>query len=302
MPYDIDVFRGERDAPAPLSAAEVLAVLRGTRSPDPDGTEWRVWSEQTPWFVARLDKGVLTLSASYTNPDFLPLLQPYGAEAARIGAALGARVVEEVGGEEVTVENAATVYAETGALVRQLFQTTMGAWASINQDAKAPLDFPVGPFDLVDEYFMFHIRDAPDTSVRAVRAALTAAYGRHRVRDEGPEATSVLAPHEPVGFWKRLLGGAPRAPGLVKVLARSDNVVQIWPWWDQDLSAHGPLGVDIARRLHAALGGTLTLDGVPFAGDVPRAVDMLLGGARTDLWLFARAMIAAAEGLEQRQG
>lgn len=302
MPYDIDIFRGERDAPAPLSAAEVLAVLRGARSPDPDATEWRVWSEQTPWFVARLHEGVLTLSASYTNPDFLPLLQPYGAEAARIGAALGARVVEGAAGEEVTVENAATVYAETGALVRQLFQTTMGAWASINQDAKAPLDFPVGPFDLVDEYFMFHIRDAPDTSVRAVRAALTAAYGRHRVRDEGPEATSVLAPHEPAGFWKRLFGGAPRAPGLVKVLARSDNVVQIWPWWDQDLAAHGPLAVDVAQRLHAGLGGTLTLDGVPFAGDVPAAVGKLLGGTRTDLWLFARAMIAAAESLEARPG
>ncbi|MFN7147182.1 MAG: hypothetical protein ACK4YP_25665, partial [Myxococcota bacterium] len=78
MPYDIHVFRGDREAPAPLTPAEVLAVLRGTRSPEPDATEWRVWSERTPWFVARLANDVLTLSASYSNPEFLPLLHQLG--------------------------------------------------------------------------------------------------------------------------------------------------------------------------------------------------------------------------------
>ncbi len=295
MPYDIAIFRGDREDPTPIRGDEAVAVLRGVRATDGASTEWRVWADDEPWFVAHLgNDGVLTLSASYTHPGFLELLPRFGAEAARIGAALGAAVVEEVAGGVLTPANVDATFARTGTLFRHMCRTSDGVWAGINREGRAPLDFPVGPIDMVGEYFMFHIRGAPDASERAIRAVLAPALGAHRLQSEGGGALSVLAPHDAPGFWKRLFGGAPHVDPQVKVLARPDGVVQIWAWWEVGLSAFGPLALDLAKRLHAALGGQLTFDGMPFDAAIEAGLKERMGGTLTDLWIWTEAFRAVA--------
>ncbi len=297
MPYDIHVFRGERDAPTPITRAELFAVLRGLRDPDPATSDGRVWAEQTPWFVADVDgDGAAVLSASYTNPDFLRLLARFGAEAVRIGEQLGARVIEEVGNHKLTTDNVDEIYALGSPLVMHMWETVGGVWAGINQQSRAPLDFPVGPFDLVSEYYMFHLRDAANPSEAAVRDVLRSALGAHRLRRERPGAFSVLASHEPPGVFARMFGRAPRVPELVKILARPDGVVQIWPWWDSGLASFGPLALDVATRLHDALGGRLTLVGAPFTDTMRAELATKFAGSLTDLWSWTQKAVRDAAG------
>lgn len=296
MPYDIRIFRGDEDAPTPIPPAELAAVLRGAREAAPG--EWRVWAGDVPWFVAYArEDGSAVLSMSYTNPAIEELVPRFGAEAARVGHALGATVVEEVGANVLTPDTVGETYAPGGALVTHLEATVRGVWAGISQECRAPLDFPVGPYDLVSEHFMFHLRGAPDASERAVVRVLGDALGAHRVRREGNGAVSLLVEHAPPGLLRRWFGGPSQERALVKVLVRPDGVVQIWPWWDAPLAVLGPLAVDAASRLHGALGGELSFHGLPWDGAREGELRGLFTGTLTDLWLWTRRLVAEDAGL-----
>lgn len=249
MPLDLFITRATDRAQlgttAPLSIADLPPPPDATRMPDggyriahPGGGPWCVVQERGPDIV---------LSTSYSNPRFLRNFADMFDLALGLATALGANVVEEVGGNLVTGANVNALLAMSGPYVALQADTFRQTQQRIGEEGMAPLEFPLGPVDLVSDYLVFHVGGAQREKVTS---ALKRAFGARAT--SASDAAFLVAPPDDRGWLARTFGGAP-APAT-KVLSRDDGSAQIWPTWGRTFAECAPVTLEVALVLAAELG------------------------------------------------
>lgn len=110
----------------------------------------------------------------------------------------------------------------------------------IARDAGAPLERPVGPVDLVHDYFVFHVRPKASLTGDAVHVAL-GRLGTSRIERAQADAW-LVGPADPRGFFGRLVG----TQRTTHQGAPSDGALQIWPTWTAPFAELAPVTLDAA--------------------------------------------------------
>jgi hypothetical protein len=134
-----------------MASAPVAALMR------PDGDAWlRHPQDNSPWFAARLHpKGYMVLSTSYTNHRFLRNVYDLLGAGAKMAGNLKAYLYEEMRDERV--EKLDTFLEFDGQYLKLQVQVFNEAMQRMDKTCEGPLEYPIGPFDMVPCYFMFHI-------------------------------------------------------------------------------------------------------------------------------------------------
>lgn len=140
-----------------------------------------------------------------------------------------------------------TLLAVTGPYVARQVDTFRLTQRRLEQEGQAPLEYPLGPVDLVSEYFVFHV---PGASGEQVAVALRGALGK-RVTAVSTTTFLVSAPDER-GWLGRTFGGAPEP--ATRVLVRDDGSAQVWPSWRRPFAEGASVTLEVARLLGTALG------------------------------------------------
>lgn len=190
-----------------MASAPVAVTMR------PDGDAWlRHPQDNSPWFAARLHPdGYIVLSTSYTNHRFLRNVYDLLGAGAEMARNLKAYLYEEVRGERV--EKLDTLREFDGRYLSTQAQMFKHALERLDKTCEGGLEYPIGPFDIVPCYFMFHIEptEAVAGDLPAVLAPLSLP-GSFAVLEH--DHALVADQH---GMW------------LTKILLRPDRKFQIWP-------------------------------------------------------------------------
>jgi hypothetical protein len=244
VPYDIWLTR-ERSfekmtdpAKRPIEPASLAFALDdqppGSRRRD-DETWWITRPDTgEPWFVCRYERGNVVLSCSYTNPRFLANFADLLDFAVSLGDRLRARAFEEVGGREVTRRSVERLADARGGYAKLQFDTFVAVLGQMEADATAPLEWPIGPIDMVSEYC----------------ALLLSGEGRFESVDAVLEAWS--GPVEVVDLTSAVLMSEHKGQMVTaaKVLVRPDGAIQVWPSHQRIPFAVGAtVAVELTRSL-----------------------------------------------------
>lgn len=293
MPYDLYVSRGVLfgvevgpDVPAapagqePIGSAEFHEALRG--APATRAGEHVYWvrhEEGDPWFAAQWEpRGQILLSTSYTHHRFLRNLGDLVDQGMALAEQLSAHLFEEVRGLEITPAMVDELLEPQGEYVQRQAATWRGGIEKMWSEGAAALEYPLGPVDLVSEYFGFHLAPAQAVGDEAVPALLE----RGGVRAEAVQP----------GAW---CGVDPEGVRLVRVLRVPDGRWQIWPAWGRaPFSRLAAATLAAAEALHALAGGDLRFLGQPFDGALREAVRGKLPGLGVEFFLWAQAALRGA--------
>jgi hypothetical protein len=274
MPFDLFVTRptrrfGPDDLRAAMAGAPAVEQSPGVHwVTHPDGGEWCA--------VDLTGDGRIRLSTSYAHHRFLRNFPDLFDLAVRMARALGGRVVEEVGGEDVTDADLDELLAPDGPYV----ELQAGTWGRTRirmaSEALAGLEYPLAGADLVSEYCLFHVTPARAVEDRVIGAA-AAKMVRTELRPAGP------------GRWM-LLRREPERP-IARLLRRPDERWQIWPVW-----GHAPFSmcalavVHLAELLHRVAGGTIEFLGRPYDDALRAAVRARLDGLGVDFYRWTTTL------------
>jgi hypothetical protein len=141
------------------------------------------------WVAVSWRDGEVTLSASYASRRFARNIADAMDLALRLAGSLRAEAVEGVGDrvlDEATVDALTDVDGDYLKLQIGTWRTTM---ARLAESEHAPLEYPVGPLDVVPEYFALEV--ATERPVAARRSAddvwrVRPAWGEARFAELGP--------------------------------------------------------------------------------------------------------------------
>lgn len=265
--------------PAPITSDEFHAVMRGApSSAKGDHLYWVHYPDGDPWFVAEWKAdGRVLLSTSYSNHRYLRNFADMFDQGLRISGELNARLFEEVGEREITKSNIDSVLAPDGKYVALQVSTWRHAIAQLSEQATAPLEFPLGPIDIVSEYLLFHVvpeRPIADDSVPALLA-------------HAQEGVNVQVAQE--GAWYAV--DADGDKGLAKVLRRPDGKWQVWPAWGQaSFPRVAATTVALAENLHRAAGGEIQFLGRPFGESLRKEIRARVGGLGVDFYEWTQQL------------
>jgi hypothetical protein len=180
----------------------------------PDGDMWvRHPEDDSPWLAARLTpKGTIVLSCSYTCHRYIRNFVDAFDLGVKIAEALEASLFEEVRGRRVSTPDLDSLLESEGEYVQLQAKTFAMAIQSMDEDSRAPLEYPLGPMDVIQEYFVLHLTlpAGGPTTLKGLLERLKFA----QPLDQGETAA--------------LLPASNGKPGA-KMLLRPDGMVQIWP-------------------------------------------------------------------------
>jgi hypothetical protein len=250
----------------PITDGEFQTVMAGG-SPErrPGGDLWvRHPTDGLPWFVTRLTaRGAVVLSCSYTNHRFLRNFPDAFDMGRRLARAFGGYLFEEVRGTKINPLNINKLLNPAGDYVTgqsRVFQRTV---ARINARAGGPLEYPLGEFDIVPEYFVFHcpLPDEAPADLPSILSGVTL-----------PFAPAEVAPDHAVVPDQ---AGTPAA----RILLRPDRTLQVWPSHGaMPWSASATSTLATFEALHAAFPGPVTLCHRALDGELLAAVRTMVGG------------------------
>ena len=146
-------------------------ALYWVRHPENDGGN-------DPWCTAELEAGYVRFSTSYGHHRFLRNFADMFDLGLRFANALQAQMFDE-DGQLVTAASVDDLLEPNSEYVALQLSTWQRTLKTLDAAAQAPLEYPLGPIDLVSDYFLFHVtpkrkiesRDAAD----AIRAAISTA-------------------------------------------------------------------------------------------------------------------------------
>jgi len=265
--------------PSPITSDEFHAVMDGAPGerksehlywvPHPDGDEW---------FVAEWKaEGNVLLSTSYSNHRYLRNFADMFDQGLRISGRLNAHLFEEVGQREITPSNIDSVLAPDGKYVGLQAGTWRAAMAQLSEQARAPLEYPLGPIDLVSEYLLFLV--VPERLIGDDSVPTLLAHAQAGVNIQVAQQ----------GAW--LAVDAAGDKGLTKVLRRPDGKWQVWPAWGQaSFSRIAETTVALAETLHRAVGGEIQFLGRPFDESLRKETRSRLGGLGVDFYEWTRQL------------
>ena len=151
----------------------------------------------------------------------------------------------------------------------------VGTWreamAQLSEQARAPLEYPLGPIDMVSEYLLFHVVPARLVADDSVPALL----------EHAPVGVNLRVAQE--GAWCAV--DADGDKGLTKMLRRPDGKWQVWPAWGQaSFSRIAETTVALAENLHRAAGGEIQFLGRPFDELLRKEIRSRLGGLGVEFY------------------
>lgn len=287
MPFDVLLSRATSfdalDRVEPLVLAELPPPPKATRQAD--GSYWIEHPHGEPWLVAAQSKKSIALSSSYSHHRFIRNFLDSFDLALSIAASTGVHVFETVRGSEVTPANVNALLAMESPFVTHEIATHRATRERIGSEGLAPLEYPVGPIDLVSDYFVFHLRASAGVGGDALRAALFRGCGAARMEaGDGTGDAFLVAPVETRGFFARTFG-AKEAP-TTKVLARPDGAVQVWPTWEGPFARHAKTTLDVVETLERELGATTTHVGHPLDANRRRELRARQAGLGVETYLY----------------
>jgi hypothetical protein len=240
----------------------------------PDGDLWLQHPEDgSPWLATRLTpKGSIVLSCSYTHHRFLRNFADAFDVGVQIAAALGATLYEEVRQSRVDATNIDALLDRDGDYIELQAKTFLHAIQKMDEGPSALLEYPLGPIDLVGEYFVLDLK---------LPAGTPATFG------EILERASCVQPPLDLQENGALIGGASGKP-VFKIVLRPDDRLQIWP-------SHGYSSfAEIATACMATLaaltsafpGATSALCGEPMDEALKTEVSQRATGLGIDFYLW----------------
>ncbi len=236
-----------------------------------DNWYWIRRPDGDPWFLAEWKtEGSVLLSTSYSHHRFLRTFADMFDMGLRVAKAVNARLYEEVGEREVTARNVDALLDPKGEYVKLQAGTWRGVIDSFCAELQAPLEYPLGPIDVVSEYLAFHVEAESSIADSTVPALVK------------ESATGVNAENVEGGGW--CVRDA-RGKWLTNVMHRNDGKWQIWPAWGQSpFPSIAKTTLSIAERIHGAAGGDIQFLGHPFDDALRKEVRSRIGGLGVDFF------------------
>lgn len=295
MPFDLFLSHAEQwdalESAPPISPTLLESLMAGAPVGRREDGAWRVPhpNEGDPWCTMAMRGPNLVLSASYSYRRFVRNFADMFDQALAMARHVGLRVFDEVRGTEV-------VAAEVNEFLTKgssYFELVVGTFAEtrrkIDQNAMAPLEYPVGPIDLVSDYFVVHVRGVGDPTTKQVLQVIEGALGARTVTVAADRALLVHAA-DTRGFLARSLSReSPTA--CAKILVRPDGALQVWPTWCTSFAEGARAVLAAANATRAAFGGELTLGGRKVDDAFAAEIAERAGGLGVDMfeWLQGRS-------------
>jgi hypothetical protein len=199
----------------PITVDELHALMRDAPATRHGEALYRVRHPQgDPWFTAEWAEGHIVLSTSYTHHRFLRNLGDMFDQALALAAALDARLFEEATCREVTRWNVDDLLAVNGSYLSLQAKTWRHTMEMLDNDVRAPLEYPIGPVDGVAEFLICHVEPQRQVSLEAIRDAIEQHVAGTKAETPIPNALQVLSAE---------------GRALAKVLLRPDGQWQVWP-------------------------------------------------------------------------
>jgi hypothetical protein len=308
VPFDLYVSRApsfaEVTAPSPTEpglsarpgaphsipiALEDFHALMGTAPATKSGdVAYRVrHPEGDPWFVAAWEPpGNLVLSTSYSYHRAIRNLIDMVYQGLNIARHFEARLFEEAGEEEIAAQNVDELMDVKGQYLGLHAAAFRNAMKMLDTECQAPLEYPVGPIDVVSEYFVFHVEPSRELAVDEVRAVLERQVKGAKV-DVAKSQHGALAEANAL-----LLSDATDGKRLVKALLLNDRQWQVWPAHGQaPFSRTANAALRVAESIASETQGRATFNRRAFDGALRDAVHLRVNGLGVDFltWLQASA-------------
>lgn len=262
------LFRRQQ-AIQPDEFAELISS--GPCTQRPNGDYWvRHPEDDSPWLAARLtDKGTIVLSCRYTNHRYLRNFADAFDLGIRLAETLNANLFEEVRGEAVTRKVVDTLLEPNGRYFGMQIRTFNDCIQGLDQEARGPLEYPLGPIDAVGEYCVIH-------------AALPPV--------DPPTLTDLMAfvslPAQPTdldGNHTFLCNDSGKP--VTKLLLRSDRRIQLWPCHGQTSFAEAAgTTFESFRAISSILPGDSMFNFQPFTPDLQAEVAQRSKGLGVDFY------------------
>lgn len=146
----------------------------------------------------------------------------------------------------------------------------------LSERAAAPLEFPLGPIDMVSEYLVFHLLPERPIDAGAVPRLIEIALG-----------AAVKVQQALDGAWS--IVDADGDKGLTKVLRRPDGRWQVWATWGQaSFPRIAEVTLAVVEQLHRTAGGALQFLGRPFDDHLREAFRRRAGGLAVEFYLWTQ--------------
>jgi hypothetical protein len=264
---------------APITNEEFHAVMRGAPAErKADHIYWVLTQDGDPWFAAEWKgEGNVLLSTSYSNHRYLRNFADMFDQGLRVAEELDAHLFEEVGGRETTRKNIDALLAPTADYVKLQVGTWHQAMAQLSEKAHAPLEYPLGPIDIVSEYMAFHV--TPERAIEHDSVAPLFERTLKSVRVRVAQEAAWCAVDTDGDKW------------LTKVLHRPDGKWQVWPAWGQSgFSRIAETTLAAAEELHRMAGGDIHFLGRPFEGSLREEARARTNGLGVDFYLWTKQL------------
>lgn len=242
-----------------------------------DGACWLWHPEDMAWLTASWQKGAsedssyISLSISYGHQKFLKVWADAFALALRLGRALNARVFEDSKHLEITRENVQELLAPHAALVTEQAGFWKEAVTGMDRHMQAPLEYPVGPYDAVNDYFVFFLEPSNYIKMSELVKKLDLYID--------PESLA----EDAFAIQDRQTGSL-----LSRVFLRpNDRALQIWPfYWMEPFEKVAGATLDLAKQLQAELGGSLYLKEKPITQSLEGEIRAQIRGLGVEFFLW----------------
>ena len=297
MPFDLFLSHAEQwdalESAPPISPTILETLMADAPAHRREDGSWRVPhpNEGDPWCTIAMRGPNVALSASYSYRRFVRNFADMFDQTIAMAGHVGLRVFEEVRGTEV-------VAAEVNELLRRgssYFDLVVGTFAEtrrqIEQDGMAPLEYPVGPIDLVSEYFVVHVRGVGSPTTKQVRQVLEGALGARTVTVAADRAL-LVHPADTRGFLARSMSRETPTPSA-KVMLRPDGALQIWPAWRTSFAEGAAAVLAASNAARTAFGGAMTLGGRPVDEGFAAEIAERAGGLGVDMFEWLQRRFAA---------
>lgn len=180
-------------------------------------------------------------------------------------------------GDEITAENVDELMALDGSYVGAQKTAWRDVMLSLQQDEYGPLEYPMGPVDIVSPYLYFHLVVGRPVEAPEMREILSGLDFEGVVAHQAQEEAFCLVSSE--GKW------------LTKVARCADRNWQFWPAWGKsELAPIARTTLAAAEHALAKAGGKLLFMHEPF-DDARRAgyVEHMNGlGFDFFFWVFGK--------------
>ncbi|MBX9719881.1 MAG: hypothetical protein K2X81_00675, partial [Candidatus Obscuribacterales bacterium] len=267
------------DTALPLTVSDFELVMDGApvHRRHEDGSRWLWHPKGFPWLTASFEPGLtenegyILFSLSYGHNKFMLVWADAFDLALRLARALNARVFEDYLSWEITRENAEELLAPNSKLVVEQGALWKATISGLDSRMQAPLEYAVGPYDAVHDYFVFFLEPSKQVSLVQLVAKLDLCVDT----DSLTESHFVLKDPKTDSFLARVL------------LRPNDQALQIWPfYWMEPFSVVGPATFNLAMQLREELGGNLFLREKPVDDELSRGIQENMRGLGVEFFLW----------------